>query len=524
MAKKRTKDSYPVMGSNGKVFNAPVYQDDNNRAYIMDGNGHTYYVERQNTFDHPVQLDDVHVYAPSPQQMLDKALSNYSTISNDRTKANNTLHRRYNPHLYDNAQRGAVSHDTWTQEHPNLHSWGYVPSVAALGIAAYPFAVAAGQEVASTALGQAVGSRAASFIANPIVDMANYTANIGFAGMAGYDALQGKFTPETAMNLTGALANPRTLAGADVALTTLTGKSRDWMKPLVRNYIGEAYYNNIRPSGYANNDTFASSRYSQIGDMVKDIIKPKLFRNKVTDPNYRPKWFIDRNNPTVFEMFRNDAHRLSMGLDPHQELLPDGKWHSLYVKKTNGNYDVDWDYIRYIKRNNSNADGRAEAFLPTDFPESIRYVEGASPSDGRVVANDRITINGGYGAYIFNPNKVHSIDSPCHPNVGRELPTHFSTGDVTFMDTWDVQPIMEERSFAPKFTKSLTGIEKRNLPILSKGAHNIKNVELVDALGGIPFTQESKLPEQTIYWYAPKKTLESQLTKNRDKFQTLNWK
>lgn len=203
MAKKRTKDSYPVMGANGKVFNAPVYQDDNNRAYIMDGNGHTYYVERQNTFDHPVQLDDVNVYAPSPQQMLDKALSNYSTISNDRTKANNTLHRRYNPHLNDNAQRGAISHNTWTQEHPNLDAWGYVPSAAVLATAAYPFAAGVGSTLAGTEVGQAVRYGANTLLNNPLVNAANTAAGYGFGVRGLYDISHGKFTPFTALDLAG---------------------------------------------------------------------------------------------------------------------------------------------------------------------------------------------------------------------------------------------------------------------------------------------------------------------------------
>ena len=316
-------------------------------------------------------------------------------------------------------------------------------------------------------------------------------------------------------------AFPRALAGTDVAITALTGKSRDWMKPLVNDYIGKAYYNNIRPSGYGNNDPFAKSRFEQLGDMAVDIMKPHFLRKGINNPNYRPAWFKDKDNSTVFEVFRNDAHRLSMGLEPHKELLPDGKMHSLYIKKSNGNYDVDWDYIRHIKQNYSDTDGRAKLYMPTDFPTDMEYIAGTSPTNGRVVANDRITMNGGFGSYILNPNKVYET-GPIS-NVFSKMPTHFSTGDVTFMDTWDVQPLIDERSFAPWLTKSLTRIENKNFPILSKAASSVKNIELVDALGGTPFIQESKLPEQNIYWYAPKMTLAEQYAKNSRNFETLNY-
>lgn len=106
MAKKKASNTYPIMNTDGQVFNAPVYQDINGNAYTVDGNGDTYYVERQNTFDSPVQLDAVNVYAPSPQQMLDKALANYSTMGNNSTAVYNVKHGKYNQYLDDNAQRG----------------------------------------------------------------------------------------------------------------------------------------------------------------------------------------------------------------------------------------------------------------------------------------------------------------------------------------------------------------------------------------------------------------------------------
>ncbi len=497
---------------NGLTQQGRIFADANGVYHTLDENG--------NILDAtPVyNLDEVTVTAPR-ENLLSDAFNKFLMESNDNTRVNNTAHREYNTHLEERALQGAKAHAAWDKEHPNLSAWRDAATAVPFAVAAAPFAVGAAQ----TGIGQTAMSGASRLMTNPLVDMVNNVANLGFAAKAGYDVYQGEFTPGTAMDLAGGFANPRVLAGADVALTTLTGRSRDWMKPLVRSYIGESYYDNIRPSGYANNDAFASSRGTQVGNMVKDILKPKIFKNNITDSDYMPTWIVDKDNPTIFEMFRNDAHRLSMGLGPHQELLPDGKLHSLYIEKPNGNYDIDWDYIRHIKQNYSDTDGRAQALIPTDFPNSVRYIEGTSPSNGSVVSNDRITMNGGFGTYSFNPNKINSIDPSFYPNVSRELPTHVSTGDVTFTDTWDVQPLLDGRSVKPGLSTYLTSIEDMDIPLLSRMARNTKNIELVDALGGRPFIQESKLPDQLIYWYKPKVTLEEQLSKSKDNFQTLNW-
>ena len=370
--------SSDVMISDGYGNTVPgrIFTDENGNYFTLNGNGEAVSADRVYNLDEVTVTGSQNPLAKRQQDML--------TMSNDNTQVNNVSHRDYNSNLVETGLTGAAYHAQWDKEHPNLSSWRDAATAAPLIAAAAPFIYGAGSAVTGTALGQATIGLGSKVMANPLVDMANNVANLGFAGMASYDISQGKFTPGTVMDLAGSLANPRVLAGTDVAMTTLTGKSRDWMKPIVRDYIGEAYYNNIRPSGYANNDLSATSRTEQIGSMVKDILKPKIFRENVSDANYIPKWIVDKNNPTVFEMFRNDAHRLSMGLEPHKELLPDRQLHSLYVRKTNGNYDVDWDYIRHIKQNYSDTDGRAKSFIPTDFPGSVRYIEGSSGAPANV--------------------------------------------------------------------------------------------------------------------------------------------
>lgn len=296
---------------------------------------------------------------------------------------------------------------------------------------------------------------------------------------------------------------PRGTAAGDFLQTMLTNKSNATLKPLTREYLGKPYYNNIRPSAYANGEADASSRNSQIFNMGLEFLTPRFLRPNVSDPNHMPNWIIDKTNPSGFEIFRNDAHRLSMGLKPHQELLSDGKMHSLYVKKPSGKYDVDWDYIRHVKKQYPDKD--ISKNIPTDFPNSVKYY--GDPSTGQVVANDLITLNGGFANYKFlNPRNLKAV------KPAPLFPTHYSTGNVLFTDTWDVQPFIDGRTFSPLLTKSMTAIENKNIPVLSKTAHNIKNVELVDAFGGKPFTQETLLPDQTIFWYPNKETIEQQIT------------
>lgn len=244
MAKKRTKDDYPIMDTNGQIFNAPVYQDDNGNAYTVDGNGNTYYVERQNIFDSPIQLDDVNVYAPSPQYMLDNALSQYSTLSNDKSKVLNTSHRHYNTHLEDNAQRGAISHNTWTKEHPNLNAWGYVPSVAAMTTAAYPIVAGVGSAALGTTAGQLARVGVSKFMNHPISLLADQALG-WYGGVHGVqDVLEGKFTPMTALDFMGVEPVISSVLRADKWLESGLGRSLPARRDVYRDiYITDLIQN-----------------------------------------------------------------------------------------------------------------------------------------------------------------------------------------------------------------------------------------------------------------------------------------
>lgn len=277
----------------------------------------------------------------------------------------------------------------------------------------------------------------------------------------------------------GGFMFPRVMALGDVGVTALTGKSRNWSKSAVNDLVGKSYYDNIAPMGYANQVPGMSSRKKQIKGFVKDVFTPGHFKSDVTQRDYKPKWFSNKETPDALEMFRNDAHRLSMNLPSHLERLDDGKLHSLYkLNKSTGTYDVDYDYIRAIKEKYPDTHGVIQNLMPTDFPKIIRTTADQNPLTGSIVATDLITMNGGFGNYTFNPNNVVQLTDDIY----------VTDGPITFTDTWDVQPLKDARSFMPNLTKLLTKTEENNTLGLGKVAKNIKNLELVDALGGKPFT------------------------------------
>ena len=321
-------------------------------------------------------------------------------------------------------------------------------------------------------------------------------------------------------NVVGGYTGPRTAVAGDIALTAVTGKSRNFMKPLVKTYVGNSYYDRVRPFGYGNtsSDPHAIPVSKEGLDIVKDFVTPLFMRKDVTKPDYMPSWIYDKNNPSIAEVFRNDAHRLSMNLPARQELLPDGKYHSLYIKKDDGTYDVDLDYINYVKTHYTNHDGLiSEQMLTKDgFPDKVNYISG-DPNTGSVVANDLITLNGGFGSYSFdtNPLNLYIVNKSKYPDVNPDdIPNFITDGDVTFTDKWDIQPFSDWRSASKKLTDWTTYLENKDIPFLSKLANNIKLFEVVDGLGGTPFVQKSKLPNKRIYWYNNKNNYNNYVKSN----------
>ncbi len=324
---------------------------------------------------------------------------------------------------------------------------------------------------------------------NPYTATALNTAILTHAGAdAALHGINSDNIKETAQVAIPYYSIPRIKALTGFGQHWLTGKMNDSFKPYAREYLGKAYYDNIRPSGYGNGDPYAPrSRSMQLFRTGIDMLKPDWMktRTRVEDGDYIPQWFNNRNEPQVYEMFRNDAHRLSMNLPAHQETLPDGTKHSLFIQQPNGTYSLDGDYIRFVKSKYLN---NQTPIQKEDFPIVLDYY--GDVKSGNIVANDKATTVGGWSNYLFNPSDAR----PSLPGY------HFINGrNVIFRDIWNVQPLLDVRTFHRGITKTATRLENSKIPWISKLGHNIKNLELVGAFGGKPFTQEYLLPNQMLF-------------------------
>ena len=206
--------SYPSAPANiltdGQQTPTNVFADANGNYFVLGDNDTAKSVRSVHS------LDEV-VVTPSRENLLSSQFNEYLTQSNDQTQALNTPHREYNPHLKNKAIKGALSHNLWEQEHPNLSAWSQALSAVPFAVASAPLIGAAGQSVMATTAGQAARASISSLMSNPIVEAANTGLGLGFGVKGAYDVSQGEFTPETAMDLAG---------GAGLMFKSLTGFDR----------------------------------------------------------------------------------------------------------------------------------------------------------------------------------------------------------------------------------------------------------------------------------------------------------
>ena len=203
--------SYPSAPANilidGQQTPGNVFADANGNYFVLGDNDTAKSVM-------PVHSLDEVVVIPSRENLLSSQFNEFLTQSNDQTQVLNIPHREYNPHLKNKAIKGALFHNLWEQEHPNLSAWSQALSAVPFAVASAPLIGATGQSVMATTAGQAARAGITSLMSNPIVDAANTGLGLGFGVKGAYDVSQGEFTPETAMDLAG---------GAGLMFKSLTG-------------------------------------------------------------------------------------------------------------------------------------------------------------------------------------------------------------------------------------------------------------------------------------------------------------
>lgn len=203
--------SYPSASANiltdGQQTLGNVFADANGNYFVLGDNDTAKSVM-------PVHSLDEVVVTPSKENLLSTQFNEYLTQNNDQTQILDTPHREYNPHLRNKAIKGALSHNLWEKEHPNLSAWSQALSAVPFAVASTPLVGALGQSALATTAGQTARAGIVSLMSNPIVDAANTGLGLGFAAKGAYDVSQGEFTPETAMDLAG---------GAGLMFKSLTG-------------------------------------------------------------------------------------------------------------------------------------------------------------------------------------------------------------------------------------------------------------------------------------------------------------
>ena len=299
-------ESYPSANSmisdeNGNETKGRIFTDANGQYYTLGANG----------FPIPVMpkesLDEVTVSAPRNRESLFK---NYLLGRNDNTQVTNLPHREYNSNLTEAGLRGAAYHADWDRQHPNLSAWRDAATAVPFAVAAAPAVIGGGQAALGTELGQAALGLSSRVMANPIVDAANTVLGLGFAAKGAYDASQGEFTPQTAMDLAGgAVLGYKGLLGLN--LTKRAEKSNGLIPQKVWEEGIRNYKNIINSEDYADR-----IRRAGLGDEHLDYMK------EFTD------WSLENPPHRVVKVIGNDPNTLGSS-----EVNPDNPFFGITLKE-----------------------------------------------------------------------------------------------------------------------------------------------------------------------------------------------
>lgn len=191
------------------------FNGDTKDRTVFPMNGEYYAVGDDNKA-HNIMLDyiipEVTVASPRLNRPLAASINDLSINSNDNTQVNNIQYGRYdapskeyNQQLKERALRGAAMNAIWEKENPNATALRNFAEGAVMTLPLWPAAGAAADAIAGTTAGQAITNglnfatkAIGSNKAWPFID-AGITSYFGAEGMN--DLMNGKFTPETAMNL-----------------------------------------------------------------------------------------------------------------------------------------------------------------------------------------------------------------------------------------------------------------------------------------------------------------------------------
>lgn len=294
---------FGVEDSRGNVKDTRVFSDRQGQYFALDSQGSPIPVILQQS------LPEVEI-RPQRKRKAD-AFGEYLTMSNDRTRVNNVPHRKYNPHLEDRAVKGAQSNALWEQEHPDLSSWGYAASALPFAVAASPIAIAAGDALAGTSLGQAA-TRGLGIIANAaknstLLPWADAAVTSGFGAKGMQDVGNGTFTPETAMDLMPLVqvaSKSGRITGLNHDIKTAEGLSQAFQNTKLKKGLAD----NLLNSGNINDGTFKFTGY------IEDPLSMHFKRAKAKgyDASDVKILNLSQDTPENMTFFKRTAQKFDM--------------------------------------------------------------------------------------------------------------------------------------------------------------------------------------------------------------------
>ena len=307
-----------------------------------------------------------------------------------------------------------------------------------------------------------------SFLSAPITTTAAMAG--GWAGGktldSGMKLATGKSWAENMYDWTGLdkepaeVTNPGMWVGGGVGIKGLN---------LAKQRVLDSAYNNFTPLGYKDTDGLPFFNHRQeVKDMLKEFFTPKRID---TSTSKYPKWYerameYVKSNPDAkvgpmslknVVQYRDEAWRLATNQKPRL---------GLYKANGDGTYSYNMELIDKMEGGPKLRD---------------IFIKPTSESEG--VANDMFTTNGGFVGIKLGPHNVSQI--------GLYRGTQYA-GKPSFSmtDRWDLQPFKDSnRSFIPWITKMGTRYPK----IFG----HLKNIEVLEPLGGNPFTLRQTFPEGT---------------------------
>lgn len=278
-------------------------------------------------------------------------------------------------------------------------------------------------------------------------------------------------------NTLAELSNPGAWIGGGLGIKGLN---------MAKQRLLNAAYNNFTPLGYTDTDKLPFMNHkNEIKDIIKEFITPK--RINTSNTTY-PKWYQRAmeyaekakpergfgNNGMSFEnliKYRDEAWRLATNQKPRL---------GLYKPNGDGTYSYNMDVINQLE-----GGPKVRTFIVknagNDLYTDFNGMKLPTIKDS-AIALDEFASNGGFTNMKLGPHKLYPTTNKNLSSVGKP--------SFTIEDIWDLQPFKDAHR---TFYKPITDLGTKYPKIFGK----LKDIEVLEPLGGNPFKLKQTFPEGT---------------------------